>query len=230
MGAAAAQNTQELRMKTTRFKYKGKETIVGLLRRFKDDEKLTAIEAHRLIAAINAKFGTNIRLIRPGVADFLFNKTSNWKEVEEGFPSPTHADIAYEKLGNPLGAEIIYAPEDEPRLIVPTGKYKGEKDIALVLMNLTINDFKLDGNDLLIDVPDSRIVPVRDFPRKNGWHMPHAETTVPHGDMVEYSVDARYLRRLDFSYAGALVRGVVVFEYYWQGVDAGCRPSYGFGG
>ena|GEM_PF-1462963 len=232
MNAAVAQDIREPKMRTTKVRYKGKETTVGVLRRFKDYEKLTVIEAHKLIAEINAKCGTNIRLIRPGVADYLLNKSQNWKKVREGLPSPTDVYIGYEKPGRKLKAKIVFAPKDEPRLIVPTGQYKGEKNIALVLMNLTIDDFKADGKDTWIDMPDSRIVPVYDFPPLSpigSWYMPHAKTTVPHGKEVKYSKDARVLWRDDSSYVGPLVFGVgdlyggrkLVYACWWPSDDLG---------
>ena len=233
MGAALAQ-VRRLNMKT-RFSYNGKETMVCVLRRYKDPEKLTVIEAHKLIATINAELaecGVRFRLIRPGVADFLLNKTPNWEEVEEGFPAPTDAGIGYERPGDRLGTEIVYAEKNQPKLILPTGKYKGEKDIALVVPNLTIGDFDIRSREIIMNVLDSRIVPVYHFPPKDGWHMPHAETTVPHGKEIGgyvYPKDARCLSRKEYSsYVGKLTRYISAaggHGNYRQAVSARSMPS-----
>jgi len=151
--------------------------------------------------------------------------------VREVFPCPAGEGLAYEKSGTKLGNQIVFAEEGEPRVIISTGKYKGEKGIALVVPELTADDIQKDGKDIVIAVSDTRLVVVPDFPSEDGWYIPHAETGLPNGKKVDYSDEARYLYMRDSSYVGLPVRGDVNFYdgYGRQGVYAGCGPSYGLG-
>jgi hypothetical protein len=119
------------------------------------------------------------------------------------------ASIAYEKPGTKLGEEIVFSLEGEPRVVMKTGRYEGEKVVALVTLGLRTKDFKKDGNSVVLDVFEDRLVPVPNFPATSGWYMPHNRTGVPHGSEVEESPDARYLHKWGISsYVGPLFREV----------------------
>ena len=148
--------------------------------------------------------------MRPIVADHLLNRTENCHEVQQAFPSPVDAIIGYEKPGVALGEEIVFKDKGEPTVILPTGQFKGEKDIALVVLGLSPLDINKDARNLtiLIDVHINRLIAVRAFPSEDGYYMPHAKTTVPHGEKVDPSPEARHLwRRGDSSYVGFIARG-----------------------
>lgn len=180
---------------------------------------------HPLVEAFNKEHGTNLKVVAHDVADTALNVGETWRDIS-GFAFVVDASIAYEKPGTKLGKEIVFSAEGEPKVVLATGKYKGERDVALVALGVTEADFKKDGNSVTLDIPESRLVVVPDFPGPDGWYIPHAETGVPHGEQVEASAEARYLYRLnDSSYVGLLARGVGG----GQGVDAFYGPSNEFG-
>lgn len=222
-----AHAARKLHMKTTRFELNGKPVTVGVLRKFNDRERIPLLETPGAVKAANAEYGTNLRLISHKVLNHLFTKTDNGREIREVFPCPAGEGLAYEKAGTRLGNQIVFAEKGEPRVIISTGKYKGEKGIALVVPELTAEDIQKDGKDIVIAVPDTRLVVVPDFPSEKGWYMPHEETGIPSGEKVEYSEKARHLWRRDSSYVGLPVRGDYI--YYWRGVDAYYGPSYRIG-
>ncbi|MFP3949500.1 MAG: hypothetical protein ACLFUZ_00190 [Candidatus Micrarchaeia archaeon] len=219
-----AQAARKLHMKTTRFELNGKPVTVGVLRKFSDRERIPLLEAPGAVKAANAEYGTNLRLISHKVLNHLLTKTDNWREIREVFPCPAGEGLAYEKAGTKLGNQIVFAEEGEPRVVISTGKYKGEKGIALVVPELTADDIQKDGKDIVIAVPDTRLVVVPEFPSEDEWYMPHEETGIPSGKKVEYSSEARHLWRRGSSYVGLPVR----YDFYYydnrQDVFAGVLP------
>lgn len=223
--------TSKATMRMVETKLRGEKRIVGAWRNAGAEQGLNFWKVHLMVDRLNEKFGTKVKLIGPQEADRVLNDgTDNWRTMIGPSPFVVDAGIAFEKGGRKLGNEIVFAYESDPRVIVPTGKYKGANDVALVILGLNAGDFKEDGNDVRMDVPDSRIVVIENIPRKSGWHMPHPETTVPQGKQVEASAGARYFARHDDAYAGLLVRFAVGYGYdCGQGVDAGHRSSLRFG-
>ena len=218
-----AQAARKLHMKTTRFELNGKPITVGVLRKFND--RIPLLETPGAVKAANAEYGTNLRLISHRVLNHLLTKTNNWRESREVFPCPAGEGLAYEKAGTKLGNQIVFAEEGEPRVILSTGKYKGEKGIAFVVPELTADDIQKDGKDIVIAVPDTRLVVVSDFPSEDGWYMPHEGTGIPSGEKVGYFEEARYLWRRDSSYVGLPVRSGYGDDDR-RDVGAGFRPSY----
>lgn len=167
-----------------------------------DSTKL--FNAHPLVEAFNRENGTNLRVISHKVADVAQTVGDTWESLPI---HPVDASIAYEKPGTRLGREVVFIADGEPPVVLATGKYKGEKDVALVALGVTSADFVRDGNSITLAIPDSRLIVVPRFPASEGWYMPHATTGVPHGKQIANSFDARYLYRLNgSSYVGLLVR------------------------
>ncbi len=137
------------------------------------------------------------------------------------------ASIAYENPGTRMGAEIVHPAPGEPKVTMATGKYEGEKDIALVALGLNSKDIKKEGNSIFLDITDDRLIPVPDFPAKSGWFIPHKPTGVPHGVDVGEKPDSRYLNLWGNSYVGLIKRrvdadGCELRQY----VDVNCKASW----
>lgn len=159
-------------------------------------------DAHPLVERFNEENRTNLRVVQSNVADVALNVGTPYK-----LPSfPVDAIVAYERSGAELGSEIVFAAHDEIKVVLATGKYKGERDVALVALGLTSADFVKDGNSFILAIQDSRLIVVPNFPQWDGWYMPHPETKIPHGRKVEPSADARYLLSSAFPHVGILVR------------------------
>ncbi len=110
-------------------------------------------------------------------------------------------------------------------------QFRGKKNCALVVEHPDFEVVGLGTNryELKVDVQSIRLI--QDFPERNGWYMPDAETGIPHGKEVEKSSDARHLWRITSgSYLGLLCRGFVVVDGYGrQVVGAGYRFTDRFG-
>lgn len=199
-------------------------------------------DAHPLVEAFNIEHRTDLKIISHEVSDVALNVGNPWS-----LPNTlvVDASIAYEKPGKRLGEEIVFAAQDEPKVVLATGKYQGEKDVALVALGITSADFKKDVDSITLDISDNRLITVPNFPGPDGWYMPHKQTGVPHGEQVASSPDARYLWRFnDSSYVGLLVRvrslgyssggfygdGRVVGEGWERYVRANCWSSIKPGG
>ncbi|MEW6328719.1 MAG: hypothetical protein AB1468_01245 [Candidatus Micrarchaeota archaeon] len=173
--------------------------------------RLSSVEIYYLIARINDENGTHIKLISPKLADSLLNedraKNSSHEKGNQNYrfffnfsPFPVDAIIAYEN-DRPLGAEIVFANLNEPayrsdpRLIMPTYSFSGASGVALAVLDLVEPDFKKDGRDIRINVPESRLIVVEDFKSDDGWRMPEPRTRIPQGKIVsEDTVGARMLK------------------------------------
>jgi len=171
------------------------------------DHSTSIFDAHQTVEAFNTRHRTNLRVLPHNVADFALNVGDTWRRLASSMGFIVDATIAYEKPGTKLGEEIVFSLEAEPKVVMATGKYKGEKDVALVTLGLSANDFKKEDNLVVLDISDDRLIVVPNFPANSGWYMPHNRTGVPHGREVEESLDARYLSRwYRSSYVGSLVR------------------------
>lgn len=172
---------------------------------FKANVLMDLFDVHPLIESLNQEHGTNLKVISHRVADIALNFGKSYKCLPA---FAVDASIAYEKPGKKLGKEIVFFASDGSKVVLATGKYKGERDVALVALGVTSADFKRGGNSLVLDIPDSRLIVVPNFPGSDGWYMPHLETGIPYGENVHISSKARYLWRLnDSSYVGLSVRG-----------------------
>ncbi len=227
------QALMERKMQTTRIQVDGKPAIVGVLREMKTTP---LIEAPFAVKAFNEEHGTDLKLIGPRTADHLLVNTDRWKDVKDAFPAPVSAVIAFERLGERLGKEVVFAPEGEPRMVLSTGTYSGQRGVAVVAMDITAEDIQRDGNDVLIMVPGERLVVVPGFPSQDGYYLPHGRTTVPFGDALEPPSNAtRYLpRRKDEAYVGFLVRSCKYNSRYggyygMEEIHAEYGPSEEFG-
>ena len=175
------------------------------------EDSTSFFDAHQTVEAFNTRHRTNLRVVSHNVADFALNVGDTWRSLAWSSDFIVDATIAYEKPGTKLGEEIVFSLEAEPKVVMATGKYKGEKDVALVTLGLSANDFKKEDNSVVLDISDDRLIVVPNFPADSGMYMPHNRTGVPHGREVEESLDARYLScRYRSSYVGSLVRKVCV--------------------
>jgi len=170
-------------------------------------DSTSIFDAHQTVESFNTRHRTNLRVVPHNVADFALNVGVPGRNLASIFGFIVDATIAYEKPGTKLGEEIVFSLEGEPKVVMATGKYKGEKDVALVTLGLSANDFKKEDNSVVLDISDDRLIVVPNFPANSGWYMPHNRTGVPHGREVEESLNARYLSRWYRSpYVGSLVR------------------------
>ncbi len=212
----------------------GQEKNIVVLR---DIGSTSLFDAHPLVEGFNREHGTNLTVISHKVADVAQTVGETWRSLPN--PYAVDASIAYEKPGTKLGKEIVFAAEEEPgaerepRVVLATGKFQGEKDIALVVQGLSSADFKKDGNSITLDIPENRLIVVPNFPGPDGWYMPH-ETGVPTGEKVfrglgnRYDL-VRYLYRLnDSSYVGLPVRFMDYVDF-GQYIGTTCRSSFCLG-
>lgn len=194
----------------------GQEKNLVVLR---DNCSTSLFGAHPLVEVFNRGNGTNLTVISHEVAHVAQTVGQTWINLPA---CAVDASIAYEKPGKKLESEIVFSADGEPRVVLATGKYKGEGDVALVALGLTSADFKMDGTSIILNIPENRLIVVPKFPDIYGWYIPHAETGVPTGSEVAQTPDARHLYRLNSSYVGLLVRH---FVYWRQGVYAYCNVS-----
>jgi hypothetical protein len=91
-------------------------------------------------------------------------------------------------------------------------------------LGVTSADFKRDGNSTVLDIPETRLIVVPDFPASSGSYRRHTKTGVPHG-REEYGKTARPLERLDSSYVGLAAYGFHTYDDYFDGhhyYESGC--------
>lgn len=187
-------------------------------------------EVHPLVDRFNEEHGTAVKVISPRVADHaLTTERRTWMRLLSGSPFLVDASIAYGRAGVKLGTEIVFAAMDQPRVVMPTGRYHGEKNIALACLGLSGNDFVIDGRTIILHVSDDRLIPVANFPRKRGWYPVADSTFVPSGVEVQYNPSARFTMVLtDSSYVGLMGRDMAV-DRKFRGIIAGSVATNKFG-
>lgn len=175
------------------------------------DGSVGLFDAHPLVERINTELGTRLTVISHKAADVAFTILPTDFSLLP-YACPVDASIAFERPGTRLGREIVNY-EHNPRVVLATGKYRGELDVALVALGLSPVDFKKDGDSIVLDIPESRLIAVPNFPRTEGWYMPHEQTGVPNGDRIRedftefYEYRPRYLNRTtDSPYVGLVTR------------------------
>ncbi|MBU0591502.1 MAG: hypothetical protein ABIJ10_00890 [Candidatus Micrarchaeota archaeon] len=199
-----ASSQKELGMKTTKIDVNGRKAIVGILKRY---ESTPLIDAPFAVKKFNEENGTNLLLIRPTTADFLFVKTDQWVKVNGAFPSPVGMAIAYESPNKKIGDSIVLADCEEPRLIlVTTGAARGEMNAAVLVPDITADDIKRDNWDYVIEVPENRLIVVPDFPALIGTYRTYEDTTIP-SNSEKATGERKFLwRRENEKYVGLVVR------------------------
>jgi hypothetical protein len=162
--------------------------------------------AHPLVEDFNREHGTGLTVVSLNVAYAAISIGIEGTPIDALCGFPVDASIAYEKHGKRLGKEIVFPVENNGKVILATGKYKGEKNVALVALGLSPADFKKDGHSVVLDIHETRLIIVPTFPGKDGFYMPHKQTGVPHGRKAESNPGSKYLVRLyDSSYVGLQV-------------------------
>lgn len=227
--------------------------IPRLLGKFR--AQIPLFDLHAMVDRFNQTNGTGIRLARPRVTDALIRtmvpREDIFGEVLERYPHfPTIAAIVYEKAGVRFSAEVVFdyvefdskRPRDAghsppgPKIVftVPPA-FRGESGIALVIPELVIADFDKGRNEVRLQVPEDRIVVVRDFPAQDGWYVPDPRTGVPQGAKQESrwrSREAKSLSRVggrgslidkeEGAYVGSLASGIIIA---WPSGDL-CLGAY----
>ena len=181
------------------------------------NESTRLFDAHPLVEGFNVEHGTKLRVVPSGVADAALRSPKIWNN--QYFEFVTNVAIAFETRGVKLWKEIVFCSgEGERAVLLSTGMYKGEKDIALVAMGLSSVDFHKDGDYTLLDIPENRLVAVPNFPfAVNGNYNLDPKTGIPHGIDVGERSDSRFLsKNTERPYVGLLTMGAsdVCFPYY----------------
>ncbi|MBI4399346.1 hypothetical protein HY570_01225 [Candidatus Micrarchaeota archaeon] len=194
---------QPIQFKQVWFTQKGEDTLVGLFNR---DARFPNIRP--ILDRFNGENETSLRVITPRTADFLLVESGVGIRLAPCSPIAVDQVVVYERPGEPLGQEVVYTYEGSPRIIfsVPR-KFRGQRNTALVVTGLTSKDFHREGRDFRIHVNARRVIPVPEFPDSSGHYLLHPEATIPYGQRVNGSTDARHLwRRKGECFVGPAVR------------------------
>ena len=211
------------RMDMKNFPSKRAQRVLGIFRRFKgqgyEDRSLPLLDIHAELKKFNERQGTRLTLITPQVAEAVLNDgTGNWIFLKPAAPFPTSVMVAYERPGQPFGSEVIFNEGDGRGVVVPTGSYKGAKNIALLLQGVTADDFRECGRETIVEVPESRIMPIEDFPTESCWLRIKSgiliHTGAPADQKEAREIMEREIKRVtDSAYVGSLIRDVGFHEY-----------------
>lgn len=177
----------------------------------------------KMVERVNEKYGASFRIMKYQRLDLILSLAADLG-VACTSPFPSGDILAYGEPDAELGKWIVFKAGPISRVILPAGKYRREKGAALVVPEVHIDEVKRDKRDTIIDVPDSRLVLVPDFPRADGWYLLHKETGIPHGRMVGYSAGARHLWRLPSPYVYFPVRTMDFYRQYLHAYFHPCTP------
>ncbi len=162
-------------------------------------------QVHGNLAAMNSgEPDKSYRVITTRLAIELLAAHGNSGELL--FPIATDGLIAFETPGRTLGPEIVYScGRSQMAYKLLTGKYAGQ-EAALLSFGLSQKDFHESGrNETTILIPDSRLIPVYDFPRESGRCSRDKILRGPKGEISAEDKSATvYLRRAAGCYIGSI--------------------------
>ncbi len=169
------------------------------------ERSLPMLELLRFSDEASRNSGKECRPISPELADLLLHSGVR-NDLLRISPFATGALIAYEKAGAPFGNDIVFEDHSGMRTVMGSGRYKGERSLALFVPSVRAGDFECEGKEMFLTADQSRVVPVPAFPEVSGWHETFRDTAVPHGEPLSEG-NGRYLSRTINPYVGLLARG-----------------------
>ncbi len=186
-----------------RVRFQGRERNLVVLH---PGESTGIFETHEKVEAFNRSHGTRLGVVPHDLADYALNTGATWKQLASchGFA----VDTAIATVDARLGDEIVLSLPGEPKVVMATGRYKGEWDLALAAPGVSARDIRKEGDTIRLDITDDRLIPVPRYPAESGWYLPHKPTGVPQGKDVGEQKDSRYLDKSGRSYVGLIVRHV----------------------
>jgi len=216
-----AQRARKLQMKTINFQFQGKPTTVGVLREGTFKHRISLRRVPAALKTANQVHKTNLKLVRNLVMEHIFSEYELWKQVSRGFCCPVRELAAYARPGGKLESHIIFWDVlDKGRLIVPTGEFQSESDIALVLLEIPGEKLQKDGRDFGLDFADANWIDVPDFPAETGWYLLHGKSGIPHGEQKPDEFEgARALWRREHAYEGPIVRGGYAYGSFAHAIN-----------
>jgi len=175
-------------------------------------------------------------LISNKKADNLL-KSDDWKTVKEAWPIHTGTMTAFTEPGKKLGATVEYKDPGSGILWVfevPSGVgFRSMWDAVLAVEHPNYDiEIQTSKNRIVVHPQKKMILPVTDFPSKDGWYATDSITGIPVNKPLDSgNPDARYLWRI-VQRVGPVVRGYCSVDYrggVFLGYDGGGRPSGNLG-
>lgn len=212
------------------FEVNGKKIHVARIKHRRDRIKWP--DAYRFIEDFNFENGTNVKMISFDAACNLPFGT----DMDASYHFPVDAIVAYEKPGIVFGDKIVQDPhstliafsteqkkeikieynKDAPKIILPTGKYHGKKDVALLAFGLDKKEIQKKGNDMILEISPDRfvIVPIKDSIPKYGGYIPEDRSVVYRNKESYIGPIMVYISNYDDSYYfGAPEQNVTVADF-----------------
>ncbi len=158
------------------------------------------------------------KIIAPNfVHDRILTETKDEKYLEQNYSVWTGTLAIYEAPDKPFGKEVVsywkynYDVEYSISFKVPK-QFQGKTNCALVIEHPDFELINIGNNNYELRVDEQSVRLIQNFPKKDGWYIPHSETKIPHGKKVEQGPDSRYLWRIaDSSFIGPLFREFIHF-------------------
>ncbi len=187
------------------FSHGKKKVALGVMETFDKQRRMPIIDTYRAVKSYNDTNDPKVRVVRPQVADSVLSDQGrdNWLRFLTCFRFPVDCALAYEMPGRGFGEFIVANDEKRSRrLLLPTGRYRGERNMALQIRDLRCSDFSdADAKEVCLNVPDSRLVPITDLPISNGWYRLDRRRVVPSAEEAGLSDGRTFTRKKDANVA-----------------------------
>lgn len=161
-------------MKTVNFRHNGKRKSLVVLKNLFGVQRVPLVAVLDEVNRFNETHQTGLCLVSPFLAYHALNHTPvQTRDTFEGTLFPSDVVVAFDPRSAELGREIVvtgvphYDGTIEPKvsnLVLHTGKYAGSRWLALAIPKLKRGELVPDGDNLVLAVPDSRLVPIHGFP------------------------------------------------------------------
>ena len=191
------------------------------------ERSMPLLDIYKLSEETSRNSGKELAPIGPALADLLLHSGVR-ADILRNSPFATSGLIAYGKANSELGSEIVYEDHSGIRMVMPSGRYKGERSIALFFPSMRACNLEQCGREIFISIDDDKFVPIPFFPDASGWHGTFKDTKIPHGEALPEG-EGRYLSRAISAYVGPIARG---YSFDGHGKDHICAdfaPWYHLG-
>ena len=143
-------------------------------------------DAYERLARFNEENGTSLTIARHHLVERLLAE-----DVLRGMlaidlaPLLVRGLLVHEAPGVPFGREVVGSGHGGGIRLASPGRYEGRAGIGLWLPDPGAKDFRRTGSGLVVDVDDSRWIPVSRPPVEAGWYALDPATWVPCGDVAD---------------------------------------------
>jgi hypothetical protein len=148
------------------------------------------VQAIEEVDRFNAAHGTNVRIARDEViTQAMRSGLLSGMRLMRYSPIDVRGILAHEAPDTPLGEHVVWRRDGAPDVVMPTGRWRGQTNVALWLPDPCGADIRRKADRIVFDVPDDRLIAVPTFRAVTGLYRMDPGTRLPVGEPLPPDTD-----------------------------------------